>query len=137
MRTMLPVVGLAFGLAYTACAPAGGGPIVGEGRAQPRYDLITQDQIIGSSYGDAYELVQRLRPYWIAKGGNDTPQNPGKIQVYLDGTRMGELPSLRYIPIAGVSYIRFFDGLQAASRWGLDHERGVIYVSTIPEERDR
>ena len=125
-------------LALLAGALACAGPrglTVGDGEMQPRHDLITRDQLMSSAHNDAFEAIQRLRPYWIARGGNDTPQNPGKIQVYLDGTRLGELPALRHVPMAGITYIRFYDGLQAASRWGLDHERGVIYVSTLPPDR--
>lgn len=112
------------GSAGCASRPA----LLGEGR----YDLIMDNQITGSGSGDLYDLVRKLRPFWIVKGGTDTPENPGKIYVFLDGTRMGGLEALRTIPAATVSYIRWFDGMEAASRWGLDHDRGVIYVSTQP-----
>ena len=117
-------------LALVAPACASFSAPFGEGR----YDLILENQITGAGSNDLYELIQKMRPFWIAKGGNDTAQNPGKIYVFLDGTRMGGLETLRMIPIAGVTYIRWYDGMQAASRWGLDHDRGVIFVSTQPLE---
>lgn len=122
------LVGLVSILASASCARAG----LGAGWGEPRHDLITQEQILAGGNADLYQLVQKLRPYWIAKGGNDTPQNPGRVYVILDGARVGGLQALRDIPAAGVEYIRWYDGLEAASRWGLEHERGVIFVSTQP-----
>ena len=106
---------------------ATGGDLLG-----PRPDVITQDQILSSGHNDLYDLIRRVRPYWLAKGGEDTSENPGVIYVFYDGTRMGGLETLRTLPVSGIQYIRWFDGIQAATRWGLDHERGVIYVSTQP-----
>jgi hypothetical protein len=52
------------------------------------------------------------------------------VQVYLDDARLGGVDELKRIPIHHVAYIRYFDGLAASARWGLDHGQGVIYVST-------
>jgi hypothetical protein len=52
--------------------------------------------------------------------------------VYLDGVRMGGIDQLRTIDVRPVTYIRFFDGIAATARWGLDHGAGAIYVSTHP-----
>jgi hypothetical protein len=55
---------------------------------------------------------------------------PTEVQVYLDGVHMGGLDMLENIASPPVQYIRFFSGLDATSRWGLNHGRGVVWVST-------
>jgi hypothetical protein len=49
--------------------------------------------------------------------------------------RAGGVEALRRISITEVTYIRYFDGIAAAARWGLDHGYGVIFVSTRPQPR--
>ena len=126
---------LGFIAALMVAGSAGCGSLTSMGAmdpTRPRFDLITQDQILSAGGSDLYELIRKIRPYWILKGGDDTSENPGVIYVFFDGTRMGGLEALRSLPTSGINYIRWLDGIQAASRWGLDHERGVIYVSTQP-----
>ena len=45
---------------------------------------------------------------------------------------MGGVETLRTIDLRPVTYIRYFDGIAATARWGLDHGAGAIYVSTHP-----
>ena len=104
---------------------------VPEGRS--RADLITQEEIRRAPYVNAYELVQALRSNWLRIRGSDSFNNPGQVQVYRDDVRIGGVETLRAISTAEISSIRFYDGLTAAGRWGLDHGNGVIYVSTLKQ----
>lgn len=120
-------------LALAGCALMGGSQLPGGARV--RFDLITQDQIVTSGLSDLYEVIRKQRPYWIRKAGDDTSENPGIVHVYLNGAPYGRLEQLRSISLGDVAYVRWIEGIEAASRWGLDHERGVIYVSTEPLAR--
>jgi hypothetical protein len=114
-------------LASAACASTGTTP-----GAAGRPDLLMEDQIRHQSFSTAYDAVLALRPTWLRTRGVDSFRNPGQIQVYLDNMRMGGVQSLTQIPAVTVSYIRWYDGVDAAGRWGLDHGNGVIFVSTTP-----
>ncbi len=102
--------------------------------AGPRLDrtLLTSEQFANHGYNTAYEVVEAMRSNWLAERGTDSFSSPTKVQVYFDGIRLGGVETLRTIDLRPVTYIRFFDGIAATARWGLDHGQGAIYVSTHP-----
>ncbi len=102
------------------------------GRSGPRADrsVITRQQIFEYQFVTAFDAVQALRSNWLSDRGTNSLNTPTEVQVYLDGSRMGGVSSLRSIPTTTVQSIRYIDGNQATARWGLDHGRGVIFVST-------
>ena len=59
------------------------------------------------------------------------------VQVYLDDNRLGGVEMLRNINTSLIQYIRWYDGIAATGRWGLDHGAGVIYVSTRDNDSGR
>lgn len=98
-----------------------------------RRDILTQEQIAATNETNVYAVVETLRSNWLRERGSDTLiREPTRVQVYLDGTRLGEVETLRAISAASVSYIQHFDGIAASARWGLGHGQGVIYVATQP-----
>jgi hypothetical protein len=106
-----------------------------QGTTQPsRTDrtIITQEQLRAHPYPSAYEAVEALRSNWFLSKGPDSFQRPTTVRVYLDNQSMGTIEALKSIPVGGVAYMRYYDGISASSRWGLDHGAGVIYVSTQP-----
>ncbi len=55
------------------------------------------------------------------------------IAVYLDGTRMGDISSLRAMSISGVKTLRFYDAARAATILrdsGKDPLGGAIVITT-------
>ena len=100
----------------------------------PRLDrtLLTPEQFANRGYNTAYDVVEAMRSNWLAERGPDSFASPAKVQVYFDGIRLGGVESLRTIDLRPVTYIRYFDGIAATARWGLDHGMGAIYVSTHP-----
>lgn len=100
----------------------------------PRLDrnLLVPEQFGNRGYNTAYEVIEAMRSNWLAERGTDSFSSPAKVQVYFDGIRLGGVESLRTIDLRPVTYIRFFDGIAATARWGLDHGQGAIYVSTHP-----
>jgi hypothetical protein len=92
--------------------------------------VITREQLLEHHFTNAFEAVQALRSNWLETKGADSFSTPTQVLVYLDDTRLGGIETLRSIATATIVFIRHFDGISAAARWGLDHGQGVIFVST-------
>ncbi len=101
---------------------------------KPRLDrnLLVPEQFSNRGYTTAYQVVEAMRSNWLVERGPDSFSSPAHVQVYFDGVRVGGVESLRTIDLRPVTYIRYFDGIAATARWGLDHGMGAIYVSTHP-----
>ncbi|HEX6924226.1 MAG TPA: hypothetical protein VF167_02265 [Longimicrobiaceae bacterium] len=109
----------------TACASGGAG-----GQRIDR-NLLTREQILETNRQNAYEVVENLRSNWLrTRGPTSLTQEDAVVQVYLDDNRLGGVETLRTINTTLIQYIRWYDGIAATGRWGLDHGAGVIYVST-------
>lgn len=94
---------------------------------------LTQAQMAPNHFHSPYEAVQALRGNWLNPPTNTVFSRYGSaVSVYLDNIRLGGPSELQGIPLNAVVYIRYFDALEATTRWGLDHSEGVIYVSTHP-----
>ncbi len=104
--------------------PAGEDPDAGS-----PFDPITRAEIDRGQWRDAYDLVSSLRPSWTRNRGPDSFENPGDVQVYVDGTRLGDVDLLRTLPTHGIERVEWIDPVSAAGRWGLNHAHGVIYVT--------
>ena len=112
-------------LVVSACASSGGSG------ARVDRNLLTRDQIVETNRQNAYEVVETLRSNWLrTRGPTSLTSRDAQIQVYIDDNRLGGIETLRTINASVVQYIRWFDGITATGRWGLDHGAGVIYVST-------
>lgn len=119
-------------LAFAATACASGG---GSGARVDR-NLLTAEQIQDTNRQNVYDVVESLRSNWLRARGPTSLTGPNAVVlVYLDDTRLGGVETLRTIPVAQVRYIRWYDGIAATGRWGLDHGAGVIYVSTRGDAR--
>jgi hypothetical protein len=94
--------------------------------------IITQQQLIENHFLTAYDAVEALRSNWLQTRGTDSFAAPSQVRVYLDNTFLGGTSTLRDIAANTVSFIRYFDGIAATGRWGLDHGAGVIFVSQHP-----
>ncbi len=94
---------------------------------------LTREQMAPNHFHSAYEAVQALRGNWLNPPANTVFGRYGNaVSVYLDNIRLGGPSELQGIPMNTVVYIRYFDAMEATTRWGLDHTEGVIYVSTHP-----
>jgi hypothetical protein len=116
-------------------------PLIGEGCRRVRStesspatnrNVLTLAQIGDHRFNTAYDAIESLRSNWLNTRGTDSFQKPSVVRVYLDNISLGDKETLRTIAIANIVYIKYFDGISATARWGLDHGAGVIYVSTRP-----
>jgi hypothetical protein len=123
-RLPVYVAALLMGSACIATAPVqrGGGDS----------NFISTSQI-ASKVGSVYDVIRTYHPNWLRIRGPDSLGRSGEVQVYFDGSRVGGVDNLRSIASSEVSFIRWYDGIEAAARWGLDHGNGVIWVSSTPE----
>jgi hypothetical protein len=119
---------LAFSIALCSACAGSSSPRAGQPRVER--DLITQEQLREYRFTNAYEAVEALRSNWLLTRGTDSFSNPSQVQVYYDNARLGGIEQLRAIEINAIMYIRYYDGVEATGRWGLDHGQGVIFVSS-------
>jgi hypothetical protein len=117
-------------LATAAAACASG--TANSGGSQPTGDrmLITRDQILQHRFSNIYDAVESLHSNWLRTKGTDSFSNPTEVLVYMDNVRVGGVSTLRTIQADGVLWVRYYDGIAATARWGMDHGQGVIFVST-------
>lgn len=140
MRTMALMFLVTFA---TACA-SGGGTSTTASEPQPRRgsaNLITEAEIAQGAYQTALEIVQSLRPAMMrartgatsaastgSPGLSESAATGGSVVVYVDESRLGEVPTLASIPAQRVKEIRYVNGRDATTRWGTGHANGVIQV---------
>jgi hypothetical protein len=139
----------AFVAALTAAFP---GPALGqhvEGRARNARSMISGAEIekYGAN-GSVHDLVHALRRQWLnvqqlsiretptitaqgKSGARVTPAGDATLLVYLDRIKIGDIESLRSLPLAGVVAVRYYTPAEALRRWGSGHEHGAIEVITV------
>ena len=115
-----------------SCVASASAPGAGSGRLGDP-NLLTRDEIDGSSARTAYELVQSERPQWlVTRGLTNLAQAVGAedIVIYLDNARLGNRETMRRVTLGAVQYLRFFRAPEATQRWGGGHLHGAILIST-------
>jgi hypothetical protein len=119
------------------CGSSSGGsaqPAVGP-TTRPSSDLITREEIERGHWRNAYELIEALRPRWLrSRGAESIYGEPPEVQVRIDNSHLGGPSTLREIPVADITSIRFVDGATAAAQWGGDHINGAIVISTKSDD---
>lgn len=116
-------------LALGACASSGGA-------TRRSSDHITSAEISTASASNAYELIERLRPNWLRPTGSGSLSGGVRSQlilVYLDGTRLGDLGSLRSLNVTGIRSLQWLDAARASTvlpEVGSDPIGGAIVIKT-------
>jgi hypothetical protein len=114
-------------LLVAGCSAATGGGTVARGGL----DRIEREEILAANRGNAYELLEMVRPQWLrmrsATSINITPQ----ILVYVDEVRYGPLESLRTLSTREIYVMQRYNTTAASQRWGPGHSEGVIAISTM------
>lgn len=95
--------------------------------------VITREQMLAGNYANIYDAVAAMRAMWLRPRGVDSFTNPSIVWVYVDGSRVGDVSVLKDMQPRLVNTVRFYDGPEATSRWGVDNAAGVIHVSTWAE----
>lgn len=95
-------------------------------------NLITLEEVQDHPITTAHDLVGRLRPNWLRNRGpaSIAGGSPTLPLVYIDEVRSGGLNALYRISTQIIREMRFINGRDATTKWGLDHGGGVIMVLT-------
>jgi hypothetical protein len=121
------LLALALVLTSAACGGAGAGPRpVGANRLH-----LTPEDMETAVYSDVYAAVESLRPSWLREYTTSIQGGPERVQVYLDGMRLGGPEMLRGIAPTSVGHLEFLSAIEASQRYGLNHGAGAILVSTL------
>jgi hypothetical protein len=99
--------------------------------------LITTEEIDVVRFSTALDVVQALRPQWLRLRGRTSFNLSESVKVYYDNVLLGTSSQLRNVPARAISWMRFLDGNEATTRWGLDHGHGAIVVSTRSDTTSR
>ncbi|MDE3128916.1 MAG: hypothetical protein KGL38_12975 [Gemmatimonadota bacterium] len=127
---------LAAGLALAACAGtagrAAGGPA-------PDPNVITLAELQRASAANAYDAIQQVRPSMLrprlaAESSSISAAQRNSddyaVHVYLDDNRLGDISSLRGVPLSTIREIRYLDPSRAMQRFGSGNPGGVILLVT-------
>jgi hypothetical protein len=110
-----------------ACASGGAGSGV-------RRDsmVITADEISASHETNAYDAINQLRPLFLKSRGLTTVNGGTSpyATVFVDGQNYGDLATLRGIPSPQIKQIRYYNGPEAVTKFGMQYGSGVIAVET-------
>ncbi len=93
-------------------------------------NLITRQQIEEQRFATAYDVVKTLRGNWLNARGVESFRYPTAVQVYLDDVHVGDVSTLQTISTTPIQFIRYYNAQDATAKWGVDHGRGAIYIST-------
>ena len=115
----------------TACASSGAARRSDSG-PRPDPDVITAEDLGATTGTTLYDAVRALRPAWIMRSRPTAlmQQNQAQLIVYVDGTRYGNMDSLRQLTPNGVVSVRYYSPGNAEARFGPGHLLGAIEVST-------
>lgn len=109
-----------------ACASA---PTSGVSRDS---NVITQQEIVDTHEGNAYDVISRSRPTFLKSHGRSSATNSSSdyATVYMDGQPYGDLSALRNIPAQQIQEIRYYSGTSATMKFGMQSGSGVIEIKT-------
>lgn len=96
--------------------------------------LITQAEIEGTHLETIYDVIERLRPNWFrTRGGRSeftAASASGMLKAYLNSSPLGDINTLRSIQSASVKQVQFLNAADATTRFGTNHDSGVILVTS-------
>lgn len=134
MRRIAAAGLLAFAVACSS-ATTSGGPRTGSNRNVITYEEIQASRQAGWT---AWDLISTLRPLYLKSRGMTSLGNPAAgvstiaaiAVVYVDGARYGDLQSLKGLSVENIRRIEYMSASDATTRYGTDHNGGVILIST-------
>ncbi|MEJ2678380.1 MAG: hypothetical protein P8174_04790 [Gemmatimonadota bacterium] len=113
-----------------ACASSGSAPGGNDTPAVHHSRNVITFQEIQELKGarTAYDVVQRLRPYFLQNRGPASMNRPSGVVVMVNGIPRGGPDVLRSINVAQVQEIRHLSASEATTKYGTGMTGGVIEV---------
>lgn len=96
-------------------------------------NLVTREELTATNARMVYQALERVRPSWLTSRG---PANIGNVRdateavanVYISGSRMGDLEFLKQVYVSDVHEVRFWGPGEAGAKFGMGNPRGVIEI---------
>jgi hypothetical protein len=109
----------------TACSSMAAGPASSSNR-----NVVTGEELESTNSPMVYQALEIVRPQWMSSRGvvSVTDSQEARANVYMNGTRVGDLDYLRQVYVADVAELRFWPAGEAAARFGMGNPRGVIEI---------
>ncbi|MBT8396246.1 MAG: hypothetical protein HKO65_18230 [Gemmatimonadetes bacterium] len=129
VRSGVIAVGV-LGLFLSLAACARGRPVTGRGGVR----AITQEEIQASDARDALELIQMIRPVWLAGSLLGDPTDPtvqGGPTVLINDIPPKPLFSLQFLPLEDIREIQYLTRTYAETRFRVGARNGLILVLTL------
>ena len=123
---------LAFAALVATCLLAGCAGATTQSRGgQDRSAVLTSEELAKTNSDNLYDAIAKLRPEWLTSRGptSATDMTPTSVDVYMNGTQLGDASYLRQMRVLDVSEVRYWDAGQASARFGMGHPRGVIELT--------
>lgn len=128
MRIKIPLrtalVALIMG-SVAACSMSSSGSTASSDR-----NTVSGAELAATNSVTVYEALERVRPQWLNTRGpvSMTDSEEARPNVYMNGTRVGELEYLREVYVVDVQELRFWSAGEASARFGMGNPRGVIEI---------
>lgn len=110
-----------------ASAPAG------ERRERASANVVAAGELEAATESNMYEFVRARRPEWLQRARPATIAGAGggyPLLVYMDGTQLGDVESLRSVRPNALRSARFLAPSDAQLRFGSGHLNGAIELIT-------
>ena len=126
MRPFISLVLIGLSLLLASCAAG-----TASGASRGNSSLITTAELeeARGSAQNLFAVIERLRPNWLRTRGSTLRERVDPV-VYVDGSRFGEIESLRDIALVAVLELRWISPSEATFQYGTGHAGGIIAVST-------
>ena len=111
-------------LVVTGCA------MTPAGTTSSNRNRISGDELAATNSQMVYEALELIRPEWMRGRGpvSLTDATEARPNVYMNGTRMGDLDYLREVYVTDVAELRYWPAGEAGARFGMGNPRGVIEI---------
>ena len=117
----------------SACASSSAGSVTQSATTSGGRYMLTESELQAATERTLYEVIQRQRPTFFRSRqvrSNTTP-NPEPVHVFVDGTRVEGIESLRLFSPQNVKEVRFYEPSEANVRFGTGHHGGLIAVTLL------
>lgn len=126
MHRLLPFLTILFAI---GCATGQSG----EREARSSANVVTAEELEAATESNMYDFVRSRRPGWFQRARPTTIAGAGgshPLLVYMDGTRLGAIESLRTVTPSSLRLARFLSSSEAQLRFGTGHLNGAIELLT-------
>ena len=112
-----------------ATVPAGCAMRPATGTAADR-NRVSGEDLAATNSQMVYDALQLLKPEWMTGRGpiSLTDAAEARPNVYMNGTRVGDLDYLREVYVSDVAEVRYWPSGEAGARFGMGNPRGVIEI---------